>query len=30
VPNRFGGYEFGMPTFMKIGMAFGEGCSTCR
>ncbi len=26
VPKRFGGYEFGMETFMKIGMALGEGC----
>ncbi|MEQ8858945.1 MAG: acyl-CoA dehydrogenase family protein [Pseudomonadales bacterium] len=26
VPRRFGGYEFGMSTFMKIGMALGEGC----
>ncbi|MEQ8486918.1 MAG: acyl-CoA dehydrogenase family protein [Pseudomonadales bacterium] len=26
VPKRFGGWEFGMPTFMKIGMALGEGC----
>lgn len=26
VPKRFGGYEFGMSTFMKIGLALGEGC----
>ncbi|MDZ7668721.1 MAG: acyl-CoA dehydrogenase family protein [Gammaproteobacteria bacterium] len=26
VPKRFGGYEFGMETFMKIGLALGEGC----
>ncbi|MEZ5557838.1 MAG: acyl-CoA dehydrogenase family protein [Pseudomonadales bacterium] len=26
VPKRFGGYEFGMETFMRIGMALGEGC----
>jgi 3-hydroxy-9,10-secoandrosta-1,3,5(10)-triene-9,17-dione monooxygenase len=26
VPSRFGGYEYGMTTFMKIGMALGEGC----
>lgn len=26
VPRRFGGYEFGMETFMKIGLALGEGC----
>jgi 3-hydroxy-9,10-secoandrosta-1,3,5(10)-triene-9,17-dione monooxygenase len=26
VPRRFGGYEFGMPTFMRVGMALGEGC----
>lgn len=26
VPKRFGGYEFGMETFMQIGMALGEGC----
>lgn len=26
VPKAYGGYEFGMETFMRIGMALGEGC----
>ncbi len=26
VPKEYGGYEFGMETFMRIGMALGEGC----
>lgn len=26
VPKRFGGFEFSLPGFMKIGMALGEGC----
>jgi len=26
VPKRYGGFEFGMETFMKIGMALGGGC----
>ncbi len=26
VPKRYGGYEFGLDTFMEIGMLLGEGC----
>jgi alkylation response protein AidB-like acyl-CoA dehydrogenase len=26
VPKAYGGYEFGMETFMRIGMALGGGC----
>ncbi len=26
VPREYGGYEFGMETFMQIGMALGGGC----
>ena len=28
VPQRFGGYEFGMETFMKIGVALGGACTS--
>jgi alkylation response protein AidB-like acyl-CoA dehydrogenase len=26
VPRRFGGYEFSLEGFVKVGMALGEGC----
>jgi alkylation response protein AidB-like acyl-CoA dehydrogenase len=26
VPKEYGGFEFGLETFMRIGMALGEGC----
>jgi 3-hydroxy-9,10-secoandrosta-1,3,5(10)-triene-9,17-dione monooxygenase len=25
-PRRFGGYEFDLPTFYKLGMAIARGC----